>query len=134
LLSIRPNGRRGLKTRIAAAQIPVAEPLADVLGEWLPQCGSTWLFPGVRRKGPWLEGSVGEKPLDQLVALGLRAGVPGLTFQSFRHTLASLAESWGLGELELQRLLRHSSPRIQRLYRHPLPELLRGTAAKMHFP
>jgi integrase len=133
-IRIATNARRSLKTRSAAAQIPVAAPLAAVLAGWIPQCGSTWIFPGIRRRGPWLEGSVGEKALDQVKALGIRAGVEGLTFQSFRHTFASLSEGWGVGELALQRILRHSNLRTQRGYRHPLPEVLRGAASKVHFP
>jgi len=134
VIDIRTNGRRSLKTHASAARIPIAAPLAAVLADWIPRCGSTWLFPGVRRRGPWLEGPVGEKSLDQVKALGLRAGVPGLTFQSFRHTFASLAEGWGIGELALQRILRHSNLRTQLAYRHELPAVLRDTAAKVHFP
>jgi len=133
-IRIATNGRRSLKTRSSAARIPIAAPLAAVLATWLPLCGSAWLFPGVRRRGPWLEGPVEGKALDQVKALGLRAGVPGLTFQSFRHTFASLSESWGIGELALQRILRHSSLGTQRAYRHELPEVLRDVAAKVHFP
>ena len=134
MISIATNGRRSLKTRASAAQIPIAAPLAEVLATWLAVCGSAWLFPGVRRCGPWLEGPVGEKALDQVKALGLRAGVPGLTIASFRHTFASLAEGWGIGELALQRQLRHTRIRTQIAYRHPLPEVLRDVAAKIHFP
>jgi len=134
VIDIRPNGRRSLKTRSSAARIPIAAPLAAVLAAWLPICGSSWVFPGVRRRGPWLEGPVGAKALDEVKALGLRAGVPGLTLQSFRHTFASLSEGWGIGELALQRVLRHSNLRTQRAYRHELPAVLRDTAAKVHFP
>jgi len=133
-IAIACNGRRSLKTRASAAHIPVPTPLASILREWIPQCGSTWLFPGVRRRGPWLEGPVGEKALDQVKALGLRVGVPGLTFQSFRHTFASLSEGWSIGELVLQRILRHSQIRTQRMYRHEMPEVLQAAAAKVHFP
>jgi integrase len=134
VLQIRTNRRRGLKTRQSAACLPLPAPLGAVLAAWLPRTESEWLFPGIRRKGPWLEGPPGEKPLDQVKALGLRAGVPGLTIQSFRHTFASLSESWGIGELALQRVLRHSNLRTQRGYRHELPAVLRDTAAKVHFP
>ncbi len=134
VIEIRTNGRRSLKTQASAAAIPIPSPLAAVLAIWLPISGSAWLFPGVRRRGPWLEGPVGAKALDQVKALGLRAGVPGLTIASFRHTFASLAESWGIGELALQRQLRHTRIRTQLVYRHPLPEVLRDVAAKIHFP
>ncbi len=134
VIDIRPNGRRSLKTRASAASLPIAAPLAAVLASWLPRCGSTHCFPGVRRVGPWLEGPVGGKALDQIKALGQRAGVPGLTIASFRHSFASCSEAWGLGELELQRWLRHSSPATQRHYRHPLEGVLRDAAAKVHYP
>ena len=39
------------------------------------------------------------------------------TTLSFRHTFAALSEGWGLGELELQRWLRHASPATQKSYR-----------------
>jgi len=132
-IRIGTNGRRALKTPGSAARIPVPPALADVLAGWIPRCGSTWLFPGVRRQGPWLEGPTGEKALDQVKQLGLRAGVPGLTFQSFRHTFASLSEGWGIGELALQRVLRHTRIRTQLGYRHPLPEVLRGVAGKVRY-
>jgi integrase len=133
-IRIGTNARRCLKTKSSAAQIPVPATLAAVLEDWIPRCGSAWLFPGVRRLGPWLEGPAGAKALDQVKALGLRAGVPGLTIASFRHTFASLAEGWGIGELALQRQLRHTRIRTQLAYRHPLPEALRDVATKVHFP
>jgi integrase len=132
-ITIRTNRRRGLKTRKSAARLPIAAELGNVLAEWIPLTGSEWLFPGVRRKAPWLEGPHGDKALDQVKALGLRAGVPGLTIQSFRHTFASLSEGWGIGELALQRILRHTRIRTQRAYRHELPAVLREAAAKIHF-
>jgi integrase len=133
-IAIRPNAARPLKTAGSAARLPIAAPLAEVLADWVPRSGSAWLFPCIRRRAPWLEGPVGAKALDELKALGLRAGVHGLTFQSLRHTFASLAEGWGLGELALQRILRHTSPRTQRTYRHELPDVLREAAAKIRFP
>jgi integrase len=133
LIRITTNARRGLKTRASRACLPIPGPLAAVLSEWLPICGSAWVFPGARRSAPWLEGSAGGKALDQLKALGIRAGVPGMTFQSCRHTFASLAETWGFSELALQRQLRHSSPFTQRGYRHELPELLRAAGERVSY-
>jgi integrase len=133
LIRIGTNARRGLKTRASRACLPIPAPLAAVLREWLPLAGSAWVFPGIRRSAPWLEGPAGGKALDELKALGIRAGVRGLTFQSFRHTFASLAETWGFSELALQRQLRHSSPFTQRGYRHELPELLRAAGERVRF-
>ena len=133
LLSIRTNTRRRLKTRSSAAQIAVPEVLARVLESWIPRTWSEWLFPGVERKGPWLEGPPGEKPLDQVKALGLRAGVEGFTILSLRHSFASCAEGWQIGELALQRQLRHTRIRTQLAYRHPLPEVLRDVGAKVRY-
>ncbi len=134
LVSMRTNAWRRFKTRASVAQIAVSKPLARVLAEWIPLAGPDYLFPGVERVGPWFDGVPGSKPLDQLKALGMRAGVHGLTFQSLRHTFASLAEGWNIGELALQRVLRHTRIRTQRAYRHPLDEVLRDVAAKVHFP
>jgi integrase len=134
VIDLKPNARRPLKTRRSAAHLPIPEPLAHVLESWLPQTQSAWAFPGVRRIGPWLDGAPGLKAIDEIEALGLRAGVPHLTIASFRHTFASLSESWDIGELALQRVLRHTRIRTQRSYRHELPQLLRDVAAKVHFP
>lgn len=132
-IAIRTNRRRGLKTRSSAAHLPIPAELARVLEGWLPLCGCDWLFPGARRTGPWLEGPPGLKAIDEIKALGMRAGVPGLTIASFRHTFASLSEGWGISETALQRLLRHSNSRTQRFYRHELPAVLREAGAKVHF-
>lgn len=133
IVHIRANPRRKLKTRGSAAPLAIAEPLADVLARWLPRIGCEWAFPGLRREGPWLTGGPGTRPLDQVQALGKRAGVAGLTMLSFRHTIGTLAEGWGLGELELQRWLRHTRRRTQDAYRKPDLDNLRGTARKITF-
>ena len=132
-IAIRTNRRRGLKTRGSAATLPIPGPLAAVLAEWIPRSGCEWLFPGATRIGPWLEGPVGGKAIDRIEALGIRAGVPGLTIASFRHTFASLAESWHVSELALQRQLRHSRALTQRAYRHELPEVLRDLAGRVTY-
>jgi integrase len=132
-VAIRTNRRRGLKTRSSAAHLPIPAELGKVLAAWIPLTGCEWLFPGARLEGPWLEGPPGHKAIDQVKALGQRAGIEGLTIASFRHTFASLSESWGIGETALQRILRHTNPRTQKFYRHELPEVLREAGAKVHF-
>ncbi len=132
-IAIRTNRRRGLKTKSSSSHLPIPAELGRVLAAWMPLCGCDWLFPGATRQGPWLEGPPGLKAIDEIKALGIRAGIEGLTIASFRHTFASLAEGWNMSELELQRLLRHSRIRTQRAYRHELPAVLREAGAKVHF-
>jgi integrase len=131
LLEIRTNPRRPLKTRRSAALLAMPATLAAVLAGWIPEAGSVWLVPNVTRSGPWFGGRPGHRPYDQLRDLGRRAGVEGLCFDSFRDTLATSAESLGLGELELQRQLRHTTTRTQRHYRKREVANLRGIAAKL---
>jgi integrase len=134
MILISSHARRRLKTGARAARVPIAGPLADVLADWVPETGCEWLFPGSRRSGPWTGGPPGYRPLDRVRQLGERAAVAGLTIKAFRHSFATLAEGWGLGELELQRVLRHSRPTTQIHYRHHDAEILRGAAAKVRYP
>jgi len=113
--------------------LPIAEPLGGVLASWVPLCGPEWLFPGTTRRNYWHGGSAGYRPVDRVRQLGERAGVEGLTILSFRHSFATLAEGWGIGELMLQRILRHSRPQTQRAYRHHDAELLRQAVGKVRF-
>jgi integrase len=133
VLSIQPNPRRPLKTSSSAARLPIPGPLADVLSDWLPHCESDWLFPHRFRSGPWLYGPNGAKAIDQVKALGRRAGVEGLTILSFRHSFGTHAEAWGIGELMLQRLLRHAHPQTQRSYRHRDLDQLRLAAELIRY-
>lgn len=130
-IEVRPNGRRHLKTRAARRRVPIAEPLRGALESWLPEVDSEWLFPGSRREGPWSGGPPGYKPLDQVAALGRRAGIEGVTILSLRHTFATLGESLGFGELLLQRLLGHRQRRTQLHYRHEDLEAMRTAADRL---
>lgn len=122
------------KTLRSAAVLPMARPLADVLGRWTACCGCRWLFPGLRRRGPWLTGGPGARPLDAVRALGQRAGVDGLTIHAFRKTLGTYAKTWGFSQLELKALLRHSAVETQRWYDDQAVESLRPAAARISFP
>jgi integrase len=129
-------GRHRLKTEGSAAPVPMAEELAAILLGWLPQLSVAglppgperdpgWIFPNFERTGPWRGGSKGYRPIDRLKRLGVRAGVENLTFLSLRHSWATHAESlWGLSDLQIARVLRHTNTRTQTGYRHPdLPNL-----------
>jgi integrase len=133
IITFRSHARRRLKTGARAAIASIAPPLAEVLAPYLPHTGCEWLFPHKYLTGPWLHGSVGSKPLDQVKQLGERAGVPGLTILSLRHTVGTLAEGWDIGELMLQRILRHSRRKTQRSYRHLDLRQLHDAAAKIRY-
>jgi len=122
------------KTLKSAAVLPIAPPLAEVLADWMPRTGCRWLFPGKKRRGPWLEGGPGVRPLDQVKELGARAGVKGLTIHSFRKTLGTYAKSWGFSQLELKALLRHSSVETQRWYDDEAVDSLRPAVERVTFP
>src|SRR5262249_48814096 len=57
--------------------------------------------------------------LDRVRRLGVRCGIEAMTLLSLRHSWATHAESaWGLSELQIQRVLRHTNTRTQKRYRH----------------
>jgi integrase len=132
-IQVKSHPKRKLKTGARAARLPIADALAVVLKGWIPQCGCDWLIPGTRRESFWNQASPGYRPTDRVRQLGERAGVNDVTPLTFRHSFGTLAEDWGIGELMLQRILRHSTPRTQRHYRHHDAELLARAAAKVHF-
>ena len=126
---------RHFKTEASAQPVPIADALAPLLADWLAHrldaetgrsirgrwtvaADCPFLFPNVSRTNTWQAGPTGHKPLDQLKAAGERAGVPGFTFLSLRHSFATHAEAWGLSPAMLQRVLRHTSLGTQKHYRH----------------
>lgn len=131
VLEVVARSRSPLKTAASAAPVPIPPELDRVLDWWLPRCGSAWLVPNRSRSNPWTGGNHGYRPLDYLKLAGREAGVEGLTWQSLRHSWATHAEVWGLGEAEIQRVLRHSRPLTQRRYRHADLANLRAIAARV---
>jgi integrase len=134
--TVKIRGRSGkkLKTRGSRATMALPSDLVEVLAPWRDLCGSEWVIPGATLAGPWTGGPPGYKPLDRVKAAGKRAGIDNLTILDFRHTIGTLAEQWGMGELELMRWLRHTRKGTQAYYRKA-PDLdgLRATAAKIRF-
>ena len=123
-----------LKTPGAAAPVPIPEALKPILAGWLPNVGaSEWVFPCVSLVNPWHTGSVAGRPVGRLRALGERAGVPSLTFLGLRHAWATHAEFWGLSELQVQRVLRHTTTSTQKTYRHAQIENMRAMVANVRF-
>ncbi len=129
---IRPNGRRRLKTRASRRDLPIHPELAAVLAGWLPECG-IWLIPQRSGRGPWFHGTTGYRPLDVVQQLGERVAVDGLTLASFRHSFATLAESWGLSELQIQRWLGHTRPQTQTWYRRKRVSALAETVGRIRY-
>ncbi|MEJ7636467.1 MAG: site-specific integrase [Singulisphaera sp.] len=133
LLLIVARGRSRLKTEASAQPVPMPDALAAILSAWLPHCASIWAFPNAEHSGPWIGGSVGHRPLDRLKTLGERANVRGLTFSSLRHSYATHAEYWGLSDVQIQRVLRHSNIRTQHHYRHAEMNNLRAIVGGIDF-
>jgi integrase len=138
---IRPHGKGGrLKTTASEAPVPIVQALVPILTSWLAHrmdephdfpCPDEcpWLIPTVNRRSPWTSGQPGGKALDRLRAVAQRAGVEGLTFQALRHGWATHAEYFGYGPALIQRVLRHTSMRTQKGYRHAdLPNIIERTA------
>lgn len=117
IIKVRSRRKRTLKTKASAQPVGIADDLAVILDLWLRRCGNEWVFPNKLGTGHWLGGKPGKKPLDQIKALGVRAGVTGLTILSFRHSIATHAARWGLGPLALKELLRHTFVTTQDHYR-----------------
>ena len=91
------------------------------------------VVPRRERRGPRIAGPSGHRPLDQLKLAGERAGVPGLTFLSLRHSYATHAERLGLSDAMLARVLRHSTTRTQAHYKHPDLANMRGAVNRIGF-
>lgn len=118
-LYVKPNGE-DLKTEGSAAPVPIPKVLRPILSGWLGRCGSEWVFPGVRRLGPWTGGGSGKRAGDRLAAAGRAVGVEGFTPHTLRHSLAThLRLSWRLTPKQVQAVLRHSDEFTQEGYIHP---------------
>lgn len=118
------------KTVGSAATIPLGDRLAAVLGWWIPRTGCRWLFPGTKRRGPWTTGGPGVRPLDQVRALGERAGVR-LWQKTGRKSVGTHAKGAGLTGLERKGLFRHADEATGELYDEQSVDGLRPAAAKV---
>jgi len=111
--------RRRLKTLGSARRVPICPELSIVLGGWMPRTECDWLFPGVKRLGPWTGGTSGKCPTDRLKAAGRAVGVEGLTLNSLRHTFATWSRRrWGISGLKLRDFLGHTTEHTQEHYVH----------------
>lgn len=138
MVRLRKTHRRGLKTIHSEQPVPMPPPLLSIVAAWslrIRSEGCPWLFPGVKRIGPWSGGPYGRRAVDCLITAARRAGVEGVTFASLRHSWATHAESrWGLSDPQIQRVMRHSTPLTSRRhYRHADEENLRVCVERVAF-
>jgi integrase len=118
IVRIRPN-YRALKTSDSYRTVPIPDSAVTVLQAWLTRVGGIWVFPGVKRLGPWDGGSPGYKPLDHLRSRATTAGIPGdrLTWHGLRRTYATTAvRVWGIPIADVSKILGHNSVRTTELY------------------
>lgn len=134
--------RGQLKTPKAAQPVPMPVALVPILKDWLIHrldvptgfripASVPWLIPNTRRTNAWLGGPPGSKPLDRAQALAARAGVPGMTLQSLRRSLATHLEGTGMGQAMITRILRHTTElTTKRWYQMAdIPNLVAGVEA-----
>jgi integrase len=127
--------RQDLKTVESEATIPIPPAIVPCLAAWKSRCGSEWLFPGARRRGPWIYGSNGKRPADNLDDAGIAAGLPqGTTLLMLRHTFATHARAgFRLGAKEVKQILRHTTELTQEHYCHEDMDHLRREVERIDF-
>jgi integrase len=159
MLFIRSRSGNRLKTERSAAPVPMPDALVSILADWVPHLvlpsefggpvtgvsgpmpesnprgirDAGWVFPNAYRTGPWIGGSPGHRPLDRMKTVAKRAGVTGFTFLSLRHSWATHAEYWGLSDVMIQRVLRHTNTQTQHHYRHADADNMRAKARGIGF-
>jgi integrase len=161
IIRIVSRSANRLKTIDSAQPVPIPEAIVELLRAWIAELGRPvcrgldydspnprlkpwlannrpvdmgWLIPNAWRTSPWTGGSEGYTPLDRLRSLGKRAGVEGLTFQSLRHSWATMAEGlWSLTPAQIARVLRHTNLTTQLGYRHADAPNLRAMVSSIGF-
>jgi integrase len=118
------------KTVGSSAVLPIGPGLAEILAVWSRWTGCQWLFPGVKLYGPWTTGGKGDSPLEHVAALGLRAGVPGLTCKAARKGIGT-HKAIGLTPMERREYFRHSDDATGDFYDDEKVESLRPAAEKI---
>ena len=132
---VEPKPDHPLKTDSSERDVPIPPPLAAILAGWLPRARSGWAFPGVKRRGPWVGGSPGFRPVDRLQDAGRAVGVRGFTFLSLRHSFITHGSGpWGLGSIQIQQIAGHSARETQRHYLGRDRVNLREAVATISFP
>ena len=102
MIHVRSRASHRLKTERSAAMVPMPAALVPYLETWLAwrsvappgfkmpaEAEIPWMFPNCRRRGPWMDGTKGDKPLCMLKALALRAGIGDVNWQMLRRSLST---------------------------------------------
>ena len=144
IIHVRPREDHRLKTETSAAPVPMPLALVPILTDWLGHrldgppgfalpASVPWLFPNCRRRGPWVQGTPGQKPLDAFQAVARRAGVEGATFQALRRSLATHLRYFGVGSGLASTVLRHSVEVDEEFYNGPDLDNLRDAVKDVEF-
>jgi integrase len=123
------------KTEGSAGVLPIGDGLTRILWDWQlrrlrvwardeDRAACDWLFPGDRCQGPWY------RPLEQVIALGVRAGVPSLRCKAGRKGLGT-HKAIGLTPMERREYFRQADIPTGDAYDDEHVESMRGAAAKI---
>jgi integrase len=120
VLRVVPRGGVPLKTESSARAVPLCAELATILRAWIPWAApGPWLFPGVKRRGPWDGGNPADRALGRLQAAAREVGIDWISYHALRHSFATIAlEHWGLPTWTVQKILGHTSLRTTENYLH----------------
>jgi integrase len=118
-LAVREHVRR-LKTLGSARAAPLPDALRDVLRDWIPHVEpGPWLFPGVRRRGPWTGGAPGHRAIDSLKRAATAVGIEGITWHGLRHTFGTQALlRFHVPLWAVQQIMGHAELRTTQRYLH----------------
>ena len=144
VIFVRPRVDHRLKTERSAAAVPMPDALVPLLEDWLRHrldapkgfpmpADVPWLIPGCRRRTPWDNGPVGQKPLDIFKALCKRVGILDANLQQLRRSLSTHLRFHGTGTGMIARVLRHSTEVNEEFYHESDLDNLRSSVAGLEF-
>ena len=132
-LTVEPFAGWRPKTVPSARTVPLHRQLYEVLCEWEPRCGSDFLTPGHRLRGPW-KGGPGYQPIDVFRDAAREAGIGDITIIAIRRTLATMSPAWGIDPEFRRQLLGHTDVETSETwYIQREVELLRTAVNRIHY-
>jgi integrase len=123
-----------LKTEGSQAPFGLPDRLVEVLHDWCEMDRTcSWVFPNSEKR-PWKGGTKQTRSLNQLRALGERAGVKGANFKRFRSALATHGKQrFGLSAEQVRAQLRHTTLETQKHYEKDDLANLRAAMKEVNF-